>query len=352
MGLDARAPVTAGLDALLACPVDRRPLAHDAGGWLVCDSGHRYPVVDGVPVLLRDDVAWTIGVAEQSFRRAHGEIAGDPRAPGLYLESLGISEDERQGIVRLWQAAHGDIDPVVQFLVGATCGIAFKEVLGRLAHYPIPDIPLPPANGALLIDIGCNWGRWSIAGAKKGYRVVGLDPQLGAVMAARRVARQLGQDILFVCADARYLPFATGTIDAAFSYSVLQHFGRDDCEVAVREVHRVLKSGGISMIQMANALGMRSAYHLAKRRFREPKGFEVRYYLPGELIDLFERNVGKSRLFADCYLGLGLQATDRNLVSPMSRAAIGVSEAAKQASAVFPPMRRLADSVYLESVKA
>ena len=340
------------LDGRLACPVDHRPLTHAAGAWLECAGGHRFPVVDGVPVLLRDDVAGTIGIEAQSLRRARGESAGDPRAPELYLESLGLSEAEREEIVQLWRSKHNEIDPVVQFLAAATCGIAYKSVLGRLERYPIPDIPLAPSDGALLIDIGCNWGRWSMAAAKKGYRVIGLDPQLGALMAARRVSRQLGQDILFVCADARYLPIATGTIDVAFSYSVLQHFSREDCTAAVREVGRVLKSGGVSKIQMANALGVRSAYHLVRRRFRETREFEVRYYMPGELLTLFEGNLGRSRLLADCFLGLGLQATDEDLVTSLGRVALKISEAAKRVSAVFPPFGRLADSVYLESIKA
>ena len=40
--------------------------------------------------------------------------------------------------------------------------------------------------GSRLLDLGSSWGRWSIAAARKGYSVVGLDPSLGAVLAARR----------------------------------------------------------------------------------------------------------------------------------------------------------------------
>lgn len=41
------------LDALLACPVDYQPLARASDGWLECGGGHRFPVADGIPVLLR-----------------------------------------------------------------------------------------------------------------------------------------------------------------------------------------------------------------------------------------------------------------------------------------------------------
>lgn len=339
------------LEALLACPVDHRPLARTAA-WLECAEGHRYPMVNGIPVLLRDDVAGTLGIEKHSLMRARDESTGDRRAPSLYLESLGLADTEREAIARLWKSGSAEIDPVVQYLVAATCGTAYAGILGRLQRYPIPAIPLESSSGALLIDIGCNWGRWSVAASRKGYRVVGLDPQLGAVMTARRVARQLGQDILYVCADARHLPFATGAVDVAFSYSVLQHFSRADCAAALREVGRALKGGGKSIIQMANVLGARSAYHVLQRGFRTPSGFEVRYYLPGELLALFEGAVGRSRLSADCFLGLGLQATDRELVSPVARVAIFVSEGLKKLGALVPPLQKLADSVYVESVKA
>ena len=52
----------------------------------------------------------------------------------------------------------------------------------RLCLELLLDLPRGP-----LLDIGCSWGRWSLAAARKGYSVVGIDPSLGAVMAARRI---------------------------------------------------------------------------------------------------------------------------------------------------------------------
>jgi len=76
-------------------------------------------------------------------------------------------------------------------IIGATSGSSYKHLIGnpKLSEYPIPEISLPSASGALLLDLGCNWGRWSISAARNGYSVVGLDPSLGAVLAARRIAR-------------------------------------------------------------------------------------------------------------------------------------------------------------------
>jgi uncharacterized protein YbaR (Trm112 family) len=38
------------------------------------ESGHVYPVIDGIPVLLRDDIEQTIDLARASIARARNEL--------------------------------------------------------------------------------------------------------------------------------------------------------------------------------------------------------------------------------------------------------------------------------------
>ena len=339
------------IESILACPIDRLPLAREGEGWLACPEGHRHPVFDDVAFLLTDQGEPTMEVLERSRERVRNSASGDARAPELYLETLGLTEEDRQAIVRLRDSGEQGIDPVVQHMVAATCGMGYREAIGRLEGYPIPVLPAPEGRGRVLLDIGCNWGRWTFAAERAGYHAVGIDPQLGAVMAARRVARQLGSEATFICADARYLPFAAESVDLAFSYSVLQHFSDADCYASIREAARVLRSGGTAMIQLANALGVRSLYHQARRGLRAPQGFEVRYRMPAALVRNVAGIVGNARLTADCYLGLGLQASDMEILSPLARLATRLSEAGKAVSRAFPPFARLADGVYIQATK-
>jgi 2-polyprenyl-3-methyl-5-hydroxy-6-metoxy-1,4-benzoquinol methylase len=162
-----------------------------------------------------------MALARASIARAKNEVgAVDLRDPSLFLESLGVSDAEKKRALEIARAGENSIDPVVSVIIAATSGYAYKHLVGKLRTYPIPDLRLPAVDGKTLLDIGCNWGRWSVAAARKGYRVVGVDPSLGAIMAARRVARQLDVDIDYIVADARYLPFEDGTLDV-FSYSVI-----------------------------------------------------------------------------------------------------------------------------------
>ena len=59
--------------ANLACPIDRARLT-ESGGELVCANGHHYPVVDGVPVMLRPDVPSTMVLADASLKRARRTV--------------------------------------------------------------------------------------------------------------------------------------------------------------------------------------------------------------------------------------------------------------------------------------
>lgn len=333
----------------LVCPCDHAPLALDRDR-LVCRSGHAYPVVDGVPVLLRDDVPSTIPLAEASLRRARDPRTADSRAPALYLESLGISEAEKQGIVDLAARGAGTVDPVVSFLVGATSGYMYADLIGRLPGYPLPELRLPAGNGARLLDLGCSWGRWCLAAARKGYEVVGIDPSLGAVMAARRAARDLGLPARYLVADARFLPFAAESFDSVFSYSVLQHLAKAETRVVLGEVGRVLTPGGVSLIQMAAVFGVRSLYHQARRGFRAARAFEVRYWTPAELRRVFGDLIGPTTLSADCYFGLGLQSADAGMMSASKKLLLYVSRFLTRCSDSLRPLVLVADSLYVKSV--
>lgn len=339
------------LGELLACPVDRLPLAGSSGE-LVCERGHAFPVVDGVPVLLPADVPATLDLFDRSRRRARGDSAAtDARAPELYLETIGVSEQERALLaVAARDRRPGGVDPVVASLVAATNGLLYEDVRGHVTEYPIPRCPVPSGRG-LLLDVGCSWGRWTIAAARAGYTAVGIDPSLGAVMAARRVAAQLGVEASFVVGDARHLPFRSGAFERVFSYSVLQHFSRDDALLAVEQAGRVLRPSGECMVQMPNWLGLRCLYHQTRRGWRAAEGFDVRYWGLRDLRRSFEQRIGPASISAEGFLGLGVGAADPTGLSPSKRAVIGVSRVLEALSRRVSPLVLVADSVYVRSVK-
>jgi SAM-dependent methyltransferase len=288
-----------------------------------CAEAHGYDVVAGVPVLLVGEEAPTHPVAELA-------TVVPPSVEG----GLGI-------------------DPVVQQAVAATCGVLYRPLIGRMTEYPIPELRLPEGEGREFLEVGCHWGRWCIAAARQGYVPTGIDPSLEAIVAARRVATQLGVAAEYVVADGRHLPFADATFDVVFSYSVFQHFSREDALAAFREIGRVLKPGGTSLVQLANVWGARSLWNqLRERRFREPRRlFDVRYWSPRELERELERTIGPTRVFVDGFLTLNPQPSDLPLLPRRYRAVVRVSEALRKASERVRPLTYVADSLYASSTR-
>jgi 2-polyprenyl-3-methyl-5-hydroxy-6-metoxy-1,4-benzoquinol methylase len=241
------------------------------------------------------------------------------------------------------------VDPYVAELILGTHGNLYKHLSGGMTRYPIPEFPLQRGSGELLLDIGCNWGRWTLAAARAGYRPIGIDPSFEAIVAARRIARQLGIDVDYVVADARHLPFPDASFDVVFSYGVLQHFSKEDVRVSLREIHRTVAPTGYTWVQMPNALGARNVYQLARRRFREGDAFEVRYWTPRELRRTWSELVGPTALTTDGFFTLNPQPTDLALLPARYRAVVHTSEALRRAADVVRPLTLVADSVYARS---
>ncbi len=314
----------------LVCPRDKGDLRCD-GELLVCEQSHRYPIVDGVPIMLIDDVAQT--------------------APDVTRRSLAAATSNVTYVPR--RTANGTVDSYVQHAIVGTNGNLYGRVAGRLSRYPIPELRLPTAReGARdLLDIGCNWGRWSLAAAYKGYLPIGMDPGLESIFPARRIARQLGVEARFIVGDARYIPFRDGRFDIVYSYGVLQHFSPVDAKLAIAEASRVVASNGTVLIQMAARFGLLSMLQQARRGFRAPRGFEVRYWKPSEIADTFRSLIGPTRLSVDGYLTLNPQPSDLDLLPFAFRQIVRGSEMLRTLSHRIPVLLEIADSIYATSVK-
>lgn len=329
----------------LRCPVSGSMLRFDAdSSALVTEQGRVYPVVEGVPVMLPREVVPTLSPIEAS-------LEADPADAPWYLNSVLLSDAEKAGIRELIHAGKTAVDPVAAYLVAATNGVGYAHLVGRLKEYPIPEMRLPFGDGRLLLDVGCSWGRWCVASAQKGYSPIGMDPSLGAVMAARRITLAMGLKLRFVVGDARHLPFRPCLFDDVFSYSVIQHFSVADATRAFGEMGRVLKGGGLATIQMPTRYGLRCWYNQARRAFRGTHGFEVRYWRMADLRSVFEQCIGTTRFTIDCFFGIGWQPSDARLMPPLYRMIIHASEALRILGRWFPGLQRVADSVYVHSLK-
>jgi SAM-dependent methyltransferase/uncharacterized protein YbaR (Trm112 family) len=310
----------------LVCPRDFKPFETRAG-YLRCPDNHTYPIVQGVPILLLGETVPTQKLFWQVLERP--EVA-------LQVHSAD-------------SPVPGGIDPFVKRALAATSGNLYGFAAKNLGRYPIPDLPLPNSPEACFLDLGCNWGRWCFSAARKGYLPIGIDPNLEAVLAARRIAKQLSLPAYFLVADARHLPFSSHSMATVFSYSVLQHFDKNDVRQTLKEVSRVLRTGGTALIEMPNAFGFHNLLHQIRRGFRQAREFEVRYWAPAELKKTFGFYIGPTQLCADGYGTLNPQVADLDMLPFLYRLVVRVSEWFRKRSLRWTWLIYVADSLYIKS---
>ena len=107
--------------------------------------------------------------------------------------------------------------------------------------------------GERLLDIACGRGDLVGIARNRGLQAQGVD--LSAVaLAAGRYAHRLEEGQL-VAGDGTNLPVATDSIDLVTSVGSLEHY--DDMLAGVKEMARVLHSGGRACILVPNSFGLR-----------------------------------------------------------------------------------------------
>lgn len=115
----------------------------------------------------------------------------------------------------------------------------FSRVIAKLQFAALE--ALGPAEGDVLLDVGCGTGAATRAAAEVVERAVGLDLSPKMLAEARRRAAGMA-GVEFVEGDSEALPFEDGEFSAVLCTTSLHHYPRP--EVAAREIARVLAPGG------------------------------------------------------------------------------------------------------------
>jgi tellurite methyltransferase len=152
--------------------------------------------------------------------------------------------------------------------------------------------------GMRVVDAACGGGRNLVYLLQSGFDVFATDADVEAVGAVRRLAAQLAPQLPaenFRVESVERMTFPDAFADVVLSSAVL-HFARNDAQfdAMVREMWRVLKSGGMLFCRLASSIGMEDRVEpIAGRRFALPDGSER--YLVDEtmLMDLTARLGGR-----------------------------------------------------------
>lgn len=122
----------------------------------------------------------------------------------------------------------------------------FQRVYENVCQQVIDDYGIVEG---VALDIGCGPGQMTLALAEMtDVEVTGVDIEPEAIMIAQRHAAEAGLSsrLHFVCADAHSLPFPDNYAELIISRGTLP-FLRDQV-LAIQEVYRVLKPGGVAFL--------------------------------------------------------------------------------------------------------
>ena len=140
----------------------------------------------------------------------------------------------------------------------------------------LPSLDL--SGGARALDLGCGGGTYVRLLAGLGHPAVGIDYSLASVH--RAVAADPGRKGRYLAGEAYALPFRDGAFDLVVAIGVLQALTQP--ERALDEMARVLRAGGVLVVEALNA---RAAFALARRATERLRGLpaRVRVYDPGQV---------------------------------------------------------------------
>ncbi len=117
--------------------------------------------------------------------------------------------------------------------MGSLCDRLEQEAVFQLAHIKA---------GEKVLDIGCGTGIYTLTAARRGARVVGIDPSLDMLLAAKSKLEREGHPMRLIAATAEALPFRAHQFDLISGVTSLCFVSRP--ERALAEAWRVLKAEG------------------------------------------------------------------------------------------------------------
>ena len=102
--------------------------------------------------------------------------------------------------------------------------------------------------GKRLLEVGCGMGTDLLQFARGGAQVTGVDLTPRSIETSRKHLQLYGKAGDFAITDVETLPFADESFDVVYSNGVLHH--TPDTAGAVREIHRVLRPGGLARVML------------------------------------------------------------------------------------------------------
>ena len=101
-----------------------------------------------------------------------------------------------------------------------------------------------------ILDLACGGGRHSLAMARRGARVTGIDLGPAAIAAARRRAQRAGLAVEFVQGDIRHLTYDNDFDAVTLLFGCFTEMPRQQATEVLRRISRSLRPGGLFVLDV------------------------------------------------------------------------------------------------------
>lgn len=234
--------IDARLLALIACP-DCHGTMDDESLQLRCrDCAHTYPIVDGIPLLLRNSAAGSLKESQAAFFDEETDPEFEARRP--------------HGTPRFYR-----------LLIEEKFERSTEQIQGLL-----------PGSTALTVCGGSGMDAEFLARA--GAFAISSDISLGATRRAVDRARRFDLDLVGIVADVEHLPFRDRSVDVVYVHDGLHHLAQP--MLGLDEMARVA-GRAVSVTEPARALATAAAVRVGLALDREESGNEVMRLTPAEV---------------------------------------------------------------------
>jgi len=244
---------------------------------------------------------------------------------------------------------------IVQQQIAATNGRHYIDRIGKLNEYPVYELPVKAVTGnKLMLDIGCGWGRWLVAGANKGYTPIGVDLRLEFCQTSLNVLKDLNKVGYTLVADLEELPFKDSIFDLVWSFSVIQHTHHSRLVNCLYHINRILLDDGFTMLEFPNKDGIRNSMSSVLASEKNKNNYNswcVRYYNPKEYKLIVEKYLNNFSYSNHSFLGIGVLKEDLKYVSAKNKILTSVSLLLSQFADLIPTLKKYSDSIYINASK-